>query len=242
MGWVPASKTDDGRRRLSKRRPLKFIDDWDTNSILVTGADEKQLKTIEELIAAYDIPLTEDAQAMRLTRTYLVRHSKARVIADAVKEVYRDLLSVNDPAMQQAQNGKKDDRSGDRAATSYIFNYGGPATDDKKPDPPVRFKGALSLGIDELSNTLIVSASEGLLNSVLATIKELDERAKPTVPRMQVLKIDRTIDPIELQQKLQKLVVKPQPPQAKPGQQQQQPNGRQPGQAENGEGQVIQQN
>src|SRR5262249_44666353 len=40
----------DDERRLSKRRPLKFIADSDSNSILVSGADPNQLKIIEELI------------------------------------------------------------------------------------------------------------------------------------------------------------------------------------------------
>ncbi|MSR59232.1 MAG: hypothetical protein EXS05_16580 [Planctomycetaceae bacterium] len=212
-------QTEDSGRRLSKRRPLKFITDFDSNSILVTGADSAQLTIIEDLIEMYDVPDSKDSQSSRITKVYQVRHSKARVIADALKEVYRDLLSINDPAMQQAQNNQKKDRPPEPQYT-YVFNSGEPG-DGKKPEAPIKFKGALSIGVDDLSNTLVISAGEGLLASVEDTIKTLDEAARPTVNRMQVLKLDRSIDVNEVQKRISKLLPKrppPQPPQ--PGQQQ----------------------
>ncbi|MGE5193961.1 MAG: hypothetical protein ACM3U2_15815, partial [Deltaproteobacteria bacterium] len=94
---------------------------------------------------------------------------------------------------------------------------------DKKPETPAKFKGLLSIGVDELSNTLVVSAAEGLLENVTATIEALDLAARPTVNRMQVLKVDRNINAGELQKRLKNLVTKPQPPQQprRPGQPQQ---------------------
>jgi hypothetical protein len=229
-------QTEDTGRKLSKRRPLKFIVDIDSNSILVTGADPAQLKIIQDLIDLYDVAESKDPQAARITKTYLVRYSKSRVIADALKEVYRDLLSVNDPAMQQQQGNQKNQRPAEPTYT-YIYNTG--AEGEKRPDTPLKFKGALSIGVDELSNTLIISAGEGLLTNVEATIKELDNAARPTVPRMQVMRIDRNVDVSDLQKRLTKLTTKPQQPQ-QPGQKQPQ----QPGQPEqpaqpNGGTQVI---
>jgi hypothetical protein len=231
-GYRNDTSTDTTGRRLSKRRPLKFIADVDSNSIIVTGADQQQLKIIEELIALYDLPESKDPQSARLTKVVHVKYSKSRVIADALKEVYRDLLSANDPAMQQ-QN-QKNDRTAER---SYTYIYGGNgAGDDKKPETPVKFKGALSIGVDELSNTLIVSAGGGLLENVEDTIRALDEAALATVPRLRVFQLDRNIDVGGVQQRLSKLIVKPQQPQQKPGQNGQQPrqnpNGNQPANGE----------
>ena len=48
--------------RLSQRKPLKFIDDLDTNTILVVGANAEQLKTIEELIRLWDTPPPSDTR------------------------------------------------------------------------------------------------------------------------------------------------------------------------------------
>ncbi|MGE5194868.1 MAG: secretin N-terminal domain-containing protein, partial [Deltaproteobacteria bacterium] len=120
----------DDERRLSKRRPLKFIADSDSNSILVSGADAAQLKIVEELIALYDIPESKDSAAVRKTKIVQVNYSKARVIADAVKDVYRDLLSANDPALQNNnQNNKDQKQKAPEAMYTYIYNSGG---DDKK--------------------------------------------------------------------------------------------------------------
>ena len=66
---ISSSSDDDKSGRLSKKRPLKFITDSDTNSILVQGANAKQLQTIEELIDLYDQPLPSDAQSTRITKT-----------------------------------------------------------------------------------------------------------------------------------------------------------------------------
>ncbi len=55
------------RYRLSQRRPLKFIDDFDTNTILVVGADSDDLKTVEELIRLWDVPPPSDTESARMS-------------------------------------------------------------------------------------------------------------------------------------------------------------------------------
>jgi type II secretory pathway component GspD/PulD (secretin) len=227
---MPSSNSTDDERRLSKRKALKFISDSDSNSIIVTAADPAQLRTIEELIAVYDVPESKDSAAVRKTELVQIRYSKAKVIADAVKDVYRDLLSANDPALQN-QNGKDNNNNKRTTTINYVDNFGG--SDDKKPDIPMKFKGLLSIGVDELSNTLVVSAADGLVDNVIETIEALGEAARPQVNRMRVLKVDRHIDSNELQKRLKSLVTKPQPPQQKP-QQPQNPNQNQQQNAETG--------
>jgi type II secretory pathway component GspD/PulD (secretin) len=208
-GW----QGDNEQRRLSKRRPLKFISDSDTNSILVTGADASQLKIIDELISMYDIPESKDSAAVRMTKIVKIEFSKARVIADAVKDVYRDLLSANDPAVQNGNNQNQNEKNQEKSsAGGYTINYNlGDEVSQDKPEPRMKFKGLLSIGVDELSNTLIVSASEALLKNVTTTIEALDEAARPAVKRMHVLKIERQVDAGELQKRLKNLVTRPTP-------------------------------
>jgi hypothetical protein len=160
------------------------------------------------LIAVYDVPESKDSAAVRKTELVQIRFSKARVIADAVKDVYRDLLSANDPALQNNQKDNK--QKSPEARFTYITNFG---DDDKKPETPMKFKGLLSIGVDELSNTLVVSAADGLVDNVIETIEALDEAAKPNINRMRVLKVDRYIDANELQKRLKSLVTKPPQPQ-----------------------------
>ena len=133
-------KKEETQYRLSKRRKLKFIDDPDTNSILVQGGDSEQLKTIEELIAVYDQPQQADANAARLTSAFPIRYSKAQTIAEAVKDVYRDLLSDNDKALQN-NNPEQKNRPVPGGST-YIFNEGGD-TGNEKERTRVSFKGKL---------------------------------------------------------------------------------------------------
>ncbi len=58
---------------------------------------------------------------------------------------------------------------------TYVMNYGsGEQTEQKIP----RFKGALSADVDEISNTLVVSAGPYLLDNVGTLIEVLDEAAK----------------------------------------------------------------
>ena len=210
------SSKDTAPRTLSKKRLPKFISDADSRTILVTGADPEQLRTIQELIEVYDRPEEGNAKALRLNRVFQLKYSKARVIADAVKEVYRDLLSDNDPALQQQQNGK--DQKPVSSERSYTYIYGAESNEKgKEPEAPIKFKGLLSLGVDEISNTIIVSSQEGLLENIGQMIMALDDAARPAQTTIQVLRVDRSIEASGLQSRLAKILTRPQPQQPQQG-------------------------
>jgi hypothetical protein len=57
-----------------------------------------------------------------------------------------------------------------------------------------KFKGLLSIGIDETSNTLVVSAPQFLLTPVISMIKKLDESTKPAEPIVQVMSMHGMMD------------------------------------------------
>ncbi len=79
--------------QLSKRKRLQL--DWDTgsNTILVANASPSQLREIERLIESYDQPTSDDESKSRRTAAIKIKYSRATVVAAALKEVYRDLLS-----------------------------------------------------------------------------------------------------------------------------------------------------
>lgn len=217
------NENTDTARRLSKKKPLKFISDSDSGTIIVQGADAQQLKIIEELINIYDQPLATDGKQVRKTQTFTLKYSKATVVAEAIKDVYRDLLSANDKAYQnqQTKDGQKPPER------NYTFVYGASGGgDDKKgqQETPVKFKGLLSVGVDDISNTIIVSAPESLLENVSELIEQLDQAARPT-NSVQVLQVDGKVNSAELQKRLAKIFTKPQ--QQRP-QQPQRPNQGQP--------------
>ena len=170
----PPTAKQESRHRLSKRKSLRFISDTDTNTILVQGADAAQLKIIKELIELYDQPEPTNAKAARVTTVVPVKWSKAQVIAEAVKDVYRDLLSSLDKALAQSPDQKQKPAS----QNTYIFG-GEDEEGGKEKKTQVTFKGKLSIGVDELSNTLLVSAEgENLLANVTKMIRLLDEAAR----------------------------------------------------------------
>ncbi|MDB5387734.1 MAG: type secretion system protein, partial [Planctomycetaceae bacterium] len=208
-GIYPSDKKDDGPNSLSKRRIPKFIADSDSRTILVTGADPEQLRVIQELIDIYDRPDVSDNKALRLTKIFQLKHSKARIVADAVKEVYRDLLSANDPALQAANQNNKDQKPV-AAERQYTYIYGGAGEGDKdknkEPEAPIKFKGLLSMGVDELSNTVIVSAQEGLLENIGQMIDSLDVAARPTQNTIQVMQVNRYVEASGLHERLSKLL------------------------------------
>jgi type II secretory pathway component GspD/PulD (secretin) len=224
------SNNKDDKRRLSKRRELSFIWDPDTNTILVTGADQSQLKIIEELIALYDRVEPPDSRMARMTTVFTLKYSKAKVVGEAVKDVYRDLLSSNDKALQQQQGGDQNQKNGKRAENVYITNFGGEEGEDPR-GTQVRFKGKLSIGIDELSNTLIVSTEgENLMNNVAKMIESLDMAAKPAMSQVRVVNVNGSMDSRDIRRALSRALIdqqaRVQPQQ--PGGQQPVPNGQQP--------------
>ena len=173
--------------RLSQRKPLKFIDDLDTNTILVVGANAEQLKTIEELVRLWDTPPPSDTQSARMTAVFPIRYSKAETIAETVKEVYVDLLSSNDKALQKGRDDKRPSNQ-----TTYIFGESGSGEPDRRTQ--VSFKGKLSIGIDAVSNTLLVSTEgQNLMENVSKMIEALDEAAKP-VSQVEVVTLQGNVN------------------------------------------------
>ncbi|MGY8770968.1 MAG: secretin N-terminal domain-containing protein [Pirellulales bacterium] len=232
FGYGGGDSNKDDPTGLSTRKPLKFITDVDTNTILVQGADNEQLATIQRLIDLYDVPQEVTAQSARMTSLYQVKYSKAENIANSVKEVFRDLLSTNDKSLQGNQ-GEQRQKSEQR---TYITNIGG---GDDKPEPSqtkINFKGKISIGVDEITNTLLLSIEgESLMNLVLDMIKSLDEAAKP-VSTVRVLSMTNITNPEAVKATLAK-ILNAESGDGK-GQQQNRPNnGQQPGEPNPGQGQ-----
>lgn len=207
--------------RLSQQKELKVISNDDSHTILVQGATEEQLKVIQELIDVYDRPTSSDPQALRKTEIFPLQYSKAVAIAEAVKQVYRDLLSANDPALQNPNQQKPSEEP------KFTYIYGRQNTgDDKEDNPaqPIKFKGLLSVGVDEISNTVIVSSTEGLMQDIRELINRLDQAARPT-HSVQVLQV-RNIAPELLQQRLERAFSGPSIRSSQTGQRSQKPDAK----------------
>jgi type II secretory pathway component GspD/PulD (secretin) len=165
--------------QMSKRRKLQL--DWDTssNTLLVANASPEQLREIGMLIESYDQPSSKDESTARRTAAIKLRYSRAKVVAAALKEVYRDLLSTRDKEFETED--KKGATSSRETTTVIRYGQGGDSGDESKKPKPVKvgFQGALSVGVDEVSNTIVISVQEELFDSVMQIVKSLDDAAAP---------------------------------------------------------------
>jgi type II secretory pathway component GspD/PulD (secretin) len=168
----PSEKKEDPQ--LGKKRKLRFLSDNDTKSLIVIGADDAQLKTIEGLIRLWDVPEKTNKQKLRYSRLVKVEYSKAEGIVEAIKDAYRDLLSTNDKAFQK----EKESSGGGGNGTAPKRNDSEESIFDGGMS--YSFSGRLSLGVDKATNSIIVSAEgDDLLKLVCDMVRQLDEAAKP---------------------------------------------------------------
>ena len=160
---------------IGSRPTLQFISDVDSGTLLVQGATADQLQKIAQLIDLYDQPESQDADLQRKTEIYEMRYSRAEAVAEVVKEVFRDLLSSNDKAFTRERR----DGEGRNGAVSYGTNYV-----TRIP----QFRGLLSIGVEDTSNTLVVSAPTYLIGDVMQLIRDVDERSAGH--KVQVLQVN----------------------------------------------------
>lgn len=174
-------KTDDPQ--LGKKRKMRFIPDNDTNTLVVVGADDAEIKTIEALIKLWDVPEKTNKQRLRYSKLMKIEFSDAEAIVEAIKDAYRDLLSTNDKAFQkEANEGKGSEGKESKRSDSSDSVFDGAMN--------FSFSGRLSLGVDKVTKTIIVSAEgEDLLKLVCEMITELDNAAKPS-GSVEILKLD----------------------------------------------------
>jgi hypothetical protein len=172
----------EGNSGLAKKPKLMITYDPPTNSILVANASSAQLHEIGQLIEDFDKPTPTDLVRARVNATVKIHYSRASIIAAALKEVYVDLLSSNDKEFASAE-GRRQTRD-TKTLTTIKF---GDSTSSNGADPPqvrTSFNGELSIGIDDVSNTLLISCQEELFDGVVNQIRRLDEES---APKMQIV-------------------------------------------------------
>jgi type II secretory pathway component GspD/PulD (secretin) len=176
FGFRPRNNQEKGPSGLSKRRKLMITYDPPSNTILVANASPSQLNEIEELIKEYDKPVPADSVRTRRMALIKIKYSKASTIAQALKEVYVDLLSSKD---KEFDRGGDQRQRGSSTERTTIIRYSDGSSGGNQRQSPVKvgFEGALSIGVDDISNTLLISVQEELYASVVGMVERLDKEA-----------------------------------------------------------------
>ena len=165
---------DDPPPGLGDEKKMRFIDDGET-TLVVRNASAKQLATIRELIKLYDVAEPPNEQTARFKKIIPIRYSKASIIETTLKDAFRDLLSSNDKAFAQQQQGGENEG---RSRRMGPFSFTESTTSALQG---TSFKGKISFGVDDTTNTLVVTAEgQKLLDIVVDMVKELDKAAAPT--------------------------------------------------------------
>jgi hypothetical protein len=172
----------------------------------VANANATQLAEIQQLIEQFDKPSGTDSVEVRQTAAIKIQYSRPSIIAAAVKEVYRELLSKRDKEFERG------DKREEKSATEHmtVINYGGPDDGSSTGRPsPVRigFDGALSLGADDVSGVLIVSAQKAIFDDIVRMVRELDNEAAPKTT-VHVHHLNGNVSAKAVQQALDKAVGK----------------------------------
>ncbi len=177
FGFPSSSNNKSEARQLGKRPPITFIANNDSNTIIVQNADDADRQTIKDLIELWDVPEPANTKNIRVTALVRIQHSRAESIVEAIKDVYRDLLSTNDKAFQQ-QNARPNS-DGSRGDSGYRRGYSDAEVVSPSGGLNFTFKGKLSLGVESTTNSVLISADgEALLDLVRRLIEELDMAAK----------------------------------------------------------------
>ena len=210
--WDIDENSDDGPSGLGKGNSLRFVDDPDTNTIVVSGATREQLRTIDELIELWDVEEPTNKRKMRFTDLVTVKYGKAADIAETVKEAYRDLLSSNDKSFGRGANGQNGGggggNAGDRKGAQRSREGGGSGMRDRENGNEgggvdFSFKGKLSIGVDSIGNTLLVSAEgDALLQLVTGMIEKLDNAAR-SADKLEVVQFSGNMSDDTFQQMLE---------------------------------------
>ncbi|MGN6548184.1 MAG: secretin N-terminal domain-containing protein, partial [Aureliella sp.] len=174
FGMPSESKSSTPDRQLGKKKPLRFLSDNDTNSIIVQGANDTERQTIQELIDLWDVAEPINDTNVRYSKIVKIKYSQAESIAEVIKDAYRDYLSASDKTFQQQnqqQAGRNGSESKRNSSDAMVSSGGG----DK-----LSLKGKLSVGVDPVTNSIVVFAQgKALLDVVCKMIDELDESARP---------------------------------------------------------------
>jgi type II secretory pathway component GspD/PulD (secretin) len=103
---------------------------------------------------------------------------------------------------------EKDDK-GQRQSGSGLVTFlpRGPGKEGEGNDDeePIRFKGLLSIGIEESSNTLIVSSTGSLMDTIATMIEDLDKAADSSSV-VKVVNVDKSVDLGMIQERLRELM------------------------------------
>jgi type II secretory pathway component GspD/PulD (secretin) len=167
---------------------LRIIPETRLNALFVTGPNYL-VAEVEQFLKVLDASELPDSLRDRLPRQIPVEHADVNEVYNIVSDVYKDYLSSG-----RSQNGNN-------AVNPFAAMMGGQNTNTA----PQLAK--LTLGVDERTSQLIVSAGDSLFREIEQLVGSVDQSAKDANKTVRVVRLE-SADPILVQQTLQSLLPK----------------------------------
>jgi|GEM_PF-7099919 len=160
---------------------LQIIPDTRTNSLLIVGATPEQRITVEQLVQVLDTDELETTALSRDPRIILVRNTRASQVADVLRDVFAEYLTTNNNNGNR-NNNRRSGRSRDMSSFFSRFSRGGFGGRGRSGRGGRGNSGSsgqtitnrMTLGVDETSNAIVVSAPQPLFEKVEDLVQQLD--------------------------------------------------------------------
>jgi type II secretory pathway component GspD/PulD (secretin) len=161
---------------------LRIIPETRSNALFVSGPQDA-VRQVEEMLKILDANELPDSLRDRVPRMIPVEYADVTKVAEVVKEVYREQIEVN-PMMAGAGSS----RGGSGGFNPLAMLMGGQMGGQGGRAPRVQ----MTIGVDERTSTLIVSASDSLFKQVQALVTSLDTAAFEAKKTIRVVPLERT--------------------------------------------------
>jgi type II secretory pathway component GspD/PulD (secretin) len=158
---------------------MRIVPDARTNSLFVSGP-AAQIKQAEQFLKFLDTTELPESLRDRVPRSIAVRHADVNDVAAIIRELYQDFMV--DP-LAAARGDRGDRRDADAARLAQVV-----ATQAKSQGlRPVGIQ--LTLAVDEVANTLLVSCNDQLFEQIKQLVEQRDAAAEGSRAVIRVMQV-----------------------------------------------------
>jgi type II secretory pathway component GspD/PulD (secretin) len=184
-GNLPVESGGRSRRRAASAAPvvlgegrIRVVPDPTTNSLLVRATPLDILGIRRLLDTVIDITPPDSAGLMRVWVLPPLKNTSAPRVAEVLRDVFRQ--QMND-SVNLVRGVDADDFNGPGGGRARGSNRGGGRSTQAV---------TLSIGVDAISNTIVLSCSEKTKDTVRQLVEQLDTIAKDSLRTVQVVRVD----------------------------------------------------
>ena len=184
LGGLLDSGLDEGSASMVLEGDVTFTMDVRFNALLVSGATGNDLSSINQLIEIFDQPQGPvDPDLQGEFRTIDVVHREATDLVERVREQLPEL--IYDPNQKSGQAGNAEMANALKAMQALAGGKGGGNSADVEKQ-----KAKAVLGVDELTNRVLVTGPDHIYEKIYKVVVELDipdlsePKASETLPSL----------------------------------------------------------